>query len=30
VSPAEESDPDILRMALDVWGDDLVRPETVS
>jgi hypothetical protein len=30
VSPAEESDPDILRMALDVWGDDLVRPEAGS
>ena len=26
VAPAEEPDPDILRVALDVWGDDRVGP----
>ena len=29
-SSAEESDPDILTMALEVWGDDLVQPEAAS
>ena len=29
-SSAEESDPDILSFALDVWGDDLVTPEAAS
>lgn len=27
---AEESDSDVLKMALDLWGDDLVTPEAAS
>jgi hypothetical protein len=30
VSPAGESDSDILKMALDLWGDDLVGPAAAS
>jgi hypothetical protein len=30
VSSAHESDPAILKMALDVWSHDLVGPEAAS